>query len=126
MLSKLLTYTLMNPRTILAALAVSLMLNLGLAGAWKVRDAEADGLLTRAVAAEQIVDVQTKAAAGIVDLANLRAETAERAAAAARQAGAADRRAAERYLSLPLPAPEDRCEAAQALVDEAVVENQSR
>jgi len=104
---------------------VSLALNAGLAGTVYLKDAEVDGQRTRAVAAEATVAAQTNAAQAIADAANLRAQTAERAASAAREAGKADRAAAQRYLNLPLPAPADRCDAAQRLVDEAITENHS-
>lgn len=125
MLSKLLSYILMNPRTILAALTASVVLNVGLAGAVFVKDTEADGQRTRAVTAEATVAAQTSAAQAIAEAGKLRAETAERAMRSAQEAGRADRAAAQRYLNLPLPAPADRCDAARALVDEAITENQS-
>jgi regulator of protease activity HflC (stomatin/prohibitin superfamily) len=125
MLSRLLSYILMNPRTILAALTASVVLNLGLAGAVFVKDTEADGQRTRAVAAEATVAAQTSAAQAIAEAGKLRAETAERAMRSAQEAGRADRAAAQRYLNLPLPAAADRCDAARALVDEAVVDARS-
>lgn len=123
MLNRLLRFTLMNPRTILTALAASLALNLALASGLYVVDQRADAATVKAASLQGQVDAQTTAAQAIADAADLRARTAERAAAAAREAGKADRLAAERYLNLPLPAPADRCEAAQALVDEAIEEN---
>ena len=125
MLSKLLSYTLMNPRTILAGLAASVVLNIGLAGALYIKDVEADGQRNRAVSAEATVQAQTTAAEAIAAAGRLRADTAVRAMEIAREAGKADRRAAERYLNLPVPPVGARCEAAQALVDEAIAENRS-
>ncbi len=122
-MSSILRFTLMNPRTILAGLAASLALNLALAGGVYLKTAEADAQRTRAVAAEATVAAQTTAAQAIADAAKAREDTAKRALEIARDVGKADRAAAERYLNLPLPAPEDRCEAAQRLVDEAITEN---
>lgn len=126
MLNALLRFTLMNPRTILAALAGSLTLNLGLASAAYLFDQRADAADVKVAALQGQVTAQTEAAEAIAEAGKLRAETADRAIQMAREVGKADRLAAERYLNLPVPPAEARCEAAQALVDEAVMENQSQ
>lgn len=123
MLKPLLRFTLMNPRTILAALAASVALNVGLGGALYLADQRADAAEVKVTALEGTVRAQTEAAKAIAEAGKVRAEAADRAIQMAREIGKADRRAAERYLNLPVPAPEFRCEAAQALVDEAIAEN---
>lgn len=123
MLKSLLRFTLMNPRTILIALAASLALNLGTLGALYATDLRADAAETKAASLQGQVDAQTEAARVIAEAGKLRAETADRAIQMAREVGKADRRAAEVYLNLPVPPVEARCEAASALVDEAIAEN---
>jgi len=113
---------LMNPRTFLAlsaSLVVALMVTWG---ALVMSDNRADSLQAQLDAANTTIAVQTEAAKGIAALADARADVAAQAIEAAAQAGRADRRAAEVYLNLPTPAPADRCEAAQALIDDAIRE----
>lgn len=117
-----LRFILMNPRWTLAALLASLALAAGGLVTAHVKNAELAAARVQVVALQAQLRAQSEAAQAIADAAELRAEAAERAAQYAREAGRADRAAAQRYLTLPVPAPEDRCEAAQALVDEAVVE----
>ncbi|KAK0331428.1 hypothetical protein LTR94_028964, partial [Friedmanniomyces endolithicus] len=69
------------------------------------------------------ISAQNSATLAIQEAAKLRAETAEKALEAAREAGKANRQAAVTYLTLPTPAPEQRCDAASDLVDQAVEKN---
>lgn len=123
MLNSLARLTILNPKTFLAGLAASLALNVALVLGVTYTSHEVDHWRTRATLSETTVTAQTTAARAIASAATLRAETAERAVQYAAEIGKADRRAAEVYLSLPTPQPEVRCDAAQALVDEAVKEN---
>lgn len=123
MLNRLARWTILNPKVFLGGLAASIALNLALAGGVYLKDTEADAQRTRAVSAEATVRAQTTASQAIADAAKAREDTAKRALDIARDAGKADRAAAQRYLNLPLPAPADRCDAAQRLVDEAITEN---
>lgn len=107
----------------LPALAVSLALNAALATGLVLVDADRDVQRARVAEVQAVATAQTEMAQAIADAANWRAEASERAAQAAREAGAADRAAARRYLNLPVPPPAERCEAAQALVDEALRES---
>jgi len=121
----MLRYVLMNPRTTLVVLGVTAALAVTGFTAFAFQGAQLDSVRAKLAACEATVTAQTTAAQAVADAATARAEAAERAADAAREAGRADRLAARRYLDLPTPAPADRCDAAQALVDEAITENRS-
>jgi hypothetical protein len=101
-----------------AALCAVLMVLTMLDGAntrAKLRAAEGDLALCRQATAFQNQAVEQAASA-----AKARAEQAEAALAKARKDGAAERREAQRLLSLTLPAGADSCLAAQALVDQQI------
>lgn len=121
----LLRLILMNPRWTLGITVAVTAACLGLSTLLFAASAKIDSLETQLVAANLVIDTQTKAAEGIASLAQAREDFAEEAVRSAREAGKADRRAAEVYLDLPVPAPADRCEAAARLVDEAIAENRS-
>ena len=121
-MSSILRFILMNPRTVFAALCAAVALAMAGGTAFAFKSVELDAWKARAVAAEATVEAQTNASQAIADAAELRAQTAERAAEAAREAGKADRRAAQVYLNMPTPAPAERCDAAQRLVDAAIAE----
>lgn len=123
--SNILRLILMNPRWTFGLTAVATVAALALAFLLHLASAKIDSLSAQLTAAKVTVTAQTSAAQAIADAASLRAEAAERAATAAREAGRADRLAARRYLDLPTPASAERCDAAQALVDEALTENRS-
>jgi len=78
---------------------------------------------TEIVSLKAQISAQNSATLAIQEAAKLRAETAEKALEAAREAGKANRQAAVTYLTLPTPAPEQRCDAASDLVDQAVEKN---
>jgi hypothetical protein len=113
---------LMNPRVTLGITVATTAACLGLALLMSLASAKIDSLQAQLDAANTTIAVQTEAAKGIAALADARADVAAQAIEAAAQAGRADRRAAEVYLNLPTPAPADRCEAAQVLIDDAIRE----
>lgn len=114
---------LLNPRwafgLTLTVSAVALGLGLSTYAATQ-RVASLEAQLT---AANSTIQTQTALAEGIAALADARKADADRAVAAAFEAGKADRRAAQVYLNLPVPPPAERCDAAQALIDQAIREN---
>lgn len=113
---------LMNPRWTLGLTLAATAGCLALATLLFAASAKIESLSDRLEAANRVIDVQTTAAEGIASLARVREDLAAEAVSRAEEAGRNDREAAKVYLNLPLPAPELRCEAAQALVDEAIRE----
>lgn len=113
---------LMNPRWTLGIALTATAACLGLAILLFAASAKIESLSDRLEAANLVIDTQTAAAEGIAALARTREDLAADAVSRAEQAGRHDREAAKVYLNLPLPAPEMRCEAAQALVDAAIRE----
>lgn len=86
-----------------------------------------DKRLDKALTDNAVLTAEAEANAAILQAveasAKSRAEASQAALRAAQDAGKADRQASVTYLTLPTPAPEQRCEAVSDLVDRAIKEN---
>ncbi len=123
MITPILRTILMNPRWTLGLTAVAATAALGLAATTYVASQRVASLESQLDAAHAQLQTQKALAEGIAALADARKADADRAVAVAFEAGRADRRAAQVYLDLPVPPPAERCDAAQALIDQAIREN---
>lgn len=121
--NRILKFILMNPRWTLAAVVVATALALVSTVLYRLDHAALTAARTEVASLKAQINAQNSATLAIQEAAKLRAETAEKALEAAREAGKANRQAAVTYLTLPTPAPEQRCDAASDLVNQAVEKN---